>query len=53
MNEAGIFRLTAILDPSAVHADAKTYAAILLLLQLVNAVQTMGYIIMIMEIVYP
>jgi len=30
MNKAGIFQLTAIVDPSTVHVDAKTYAAVLL-----------------------
>jgi len=29
MSEAGIFQLIAIVDPSAVHIDAKTYATVL------------------------
>jgi len=29
MSEAEIFQFTAIVDPSAVHVDAKTYAAVL------------------------
>ena len=44
MSELGVFLLTAIVDPSAVHADAEHIQYRILL---ANTVQSMGYILMI------